>query len=118
MTKAYELALEAAKAAADKKAFDIKILKIDQVSIIADYFVLATGNSSVQLKSIRENIEDELEKSGIKPFRKEGVREGRWVVLDYGDVIIHLFLKAEREFYDLESIWGDAEQEEFNASEA
>ncbi|MBZ4687258.1 MAG: ribosome-associated protein [Clostridia bacterium] len=114
MIDSYKLATKVAQAAVDKKAFDVKLLKIKDVSIITDYFVLASGSSTTQVHAIVENIEKILkEELGLKPLRIEGFTQGRWVLLDYSDVIVHIFLQEEREFYNLETLWGDAGQEEF-----
>ncbi|MDD3653825.1 MAG: ribosome silencing factor [Desulfotomaculaceae bacterium] len=98
----------AVQAAEDKKAQDLTILDIDKISIVADYFIICSGRSNTQVKAIVENIQKELEKKGVTVLRREGFREGTWVLLDYGDVIIHVFQEAERKFYKLERLWGDA----------
>ncbi len=108
---ALELALTIARAADDRKASDIVILKVAGVSYLADYFVLATGFSHVQVRaisrSISETVELELQQY---PQRIEGLSDGTWVLQDYGDVIVHIFLPQEREFYNLEAFWGHAER--------
>ena len=98
----------AALAAEDKKATDMKILDIRDLSVIADYFVICSGRSSPHVQAIAENIREQLEKEEILISHQEGFREGTWVLLDYGDVIVHIFLEEEREFYKLERLWGDA----------
>ena len=114
MLDSYQLAIKVAQAAADKKAFDIKLLKIKDVSIITDYFVIASGSSTTQVHAIVENIAKKLkEELDLRPLRMEGFTHGRWVLLDYSDVIVHIFLQEEREFYNLETLWGDAGLEEF-----
>ena len=99
----------ARQAAEDKKAYDIIILDIRNISIIADYFVICSGRSSINVQAIAGGIVDKVkeELSGLIP-RKEGVREGRWILLDYGDVVVHIFQEDERRFYNLERLWGDA----------
>ena len=99
----------AVEAAEDKKATEITVLEISGVSIIADYFVILNGRSSIHTQSITDEIEDRLDKVGITPYRREGYREGRWILLDYGDVVIHVFQEPERRFYNLERLWGDAQ---------
>jgi ribosome-associated protein len=93
-----------------KKAVDISIIEISDLSIIADYFVICTGTSSTHIKSlIDEVIEKNSEKWG-KPFRIEGYETGRWVLLDYGEVIVHIFHNEDRQFYNLERLWCDAKK--------
>jgi ribosome-associated protein len=94
----------------DKKGRDLVILDIKTVSLIADYFIICSGNSSIQVQAIAENIEDKLDKQGTKLIRKEGVNAGKWILLDYSDVIVHVFQEEERYFYNLERLWGDAER--------
>lgn len=98
----------AARVAEDRKAYDITILDIGTVSVIADYFLICTGRSSIHVRSIAEEIRKEIEKeTGLVP-RLEGWREARWVLMDYGDLVVHIFLEDERRFYNLERLWGDA----------
>jgi len=92
----------------DKKARDIKLLDIHEVSTIADYFIIATGNSTTQVQAMSDELEEKLGILGYKMHHKEGFRNGRWVLLDYGSVVIHLFHDEERKFYNLERIWVDA----------
>lgn len=96
------------EAAGEKKAEDIVILDIGKVSIITDFFVIASGRSTTQVKAIAENIEKRLGVLGVPWYGREGYQEGRWILLDYGDVVVHVFLRAEREFYNLERVWQDA----------
>jgi ribosome-associated protein len=98
----------AVQAAKDKKAEDITVLDIRKISIIADYFLICSGRSSTHVQAIVENIQEKLEEKNINALRREGFREGEWVLLDYGDVVIHVFQEAERQFYNLERLWGDA----------
>lgn len=110
-----ELALEIADAAEDKKAADLVLLKVSDVSYLADYFVIITGFSRAQLNAIAESIEERLEeKYNLHPARISGKREGGWIVQDYADVIVHIFLPEEREYYNLEAFWGHAERHEFD----
>ncbi|WP_425446601.1 ribosome silencing factor [Dethiothermospora halolimnae] len=97
------------KGADDKKAFDIKTLKISGLTSIGDYFVIASGNSDRQVISIANEIEDKMHEAGYEPMNKEGYKTGRWILLDYGDIIVHVFHKEDREFYNLERLWVDAE---------
>jgi len=98
----------AVQAAKDKKASNITVLDIREVTVIADYFIICSGFSSTQVRAIAENVQDELEEAGMLALRREGFREANWVLLDYGDVIVHVFQDAERQFYNLERLWGDA----------
>lgn len=110
-----ELAWQIALAAEDKKAEDIVLLEVSEVSYLADYFVIATGFSRTQLNAIAESIEERLETTfALQPIRVSGKREGDWVVQDYGDVIAHIFLPEAREYYALEAFWGHAERIEFS----
>jgi ribosome-associated protein len=96
-------------AAAEKKAIDIKILNVKDISPIADYFVICSGNSTIQVKAIADEIEDKMLEQGFELNHKEGYQNARWILLDYGTVIAHVFHNEEREFYDLERLWADAE---------
>jgi ribosome-associated protein len=99
----------AARAAEEKKGFDILVLDIHRLTVVSDYFVLISGRSTVHVKACAEYIREQLqEKLGVQALRVEGLREGQWVLLDYGDVVIHVFLESERAFYNLERLWGDA----------
>lgn len=93
-------------AAEDKKANNIQVLDVEGISMVTDSFVICSANSNTQVKAIADNIEKELAKEGIKMLHKEGYREGRWVLMDYGTCIIHIFVEEDREFYNLERLWG------------
>jgi ribosome-associated protein len=103
-----EKAILCAQAALDHKAIDLAILEVKKLSSFADYFVICSGSSDRQVQAIASYIEEKLGKQGLYPLGIEGKREGRWVLLDYGDVIIHIFYEPIREFYDLERLWSDA----------
>lgn len=103
-----EVASLIALAAEDKKARDVVVLDLRDISVVCDYFVILSGNSSTQVKAIAENIEESLEQKGIRVSRIEGKQDARWVLLDYGSVVAHVFQEAERSFYNLEHLWGDA----------
>ena len=110
-----ELALTIANAASEKKAEDIVLLRVNEVSYLADYFVIITGFSQTQLKAIAESIEEQVELAyALQPTRVSGKREGNWIVQDYSDVIVHTFLPEDREYYNLEAFWGHAERLEYS----
>ena len=90
------------------KAEDIRVLSVSHVTAIADYFLLASGNSANQVRSLADYVEEALAKEDIHPLRHEGYQSGDWVTLDYGDVMIHVFRRETRDFYDLERLWVDA----------
>ncbi len=90
------------------KATDIKVLEVTAVTSITDHFVLATGGSTTQLRSLSDYVEEELARQGRHPLRWEGYQTGDWITLDYGEVLVHLFRREIREFYDLERLWNDA----------
>jgi len=92
----------------DKKAKDIKILDIRELSILSDYFIIATGTSTTHVQSLCEHIEENMSKEGYYLHHKEGFRNGRWILMDYYDVVVHIFYEDERKFYNLERLWVDA----------
>lgn len=95
-------------AAEDKKATDVVVLNVDGVSSVADFYVVCSAKSTIQVQAIADNIEDELKKQGIDLLHKEGHRQGRWILLDFGSGIAHIFVEEEREYYNLERLWGKA----------
>lgn len=116
--ESYRLALSIAQAADDRKGADIALLKVSEVSVLADYFVIVTGFSNVQVRAIMNSIRDKVETDWQRsPLRIEGQSEGSWVLLDYGDVIVHVFLPQERQFYSLEAFWGHADRIPFSLSQ-
>ena len=92
------------------KGEELLALKVSALTPIADYFLLATGTSATNVRSLADYVEEELKKQGKSPLRNEGYRAGDWVTLDYGDVMVHIFRRETREFYDLERLWTDAER--------
>lgn len=97
------------KALEDKLAIDIRVLEIRPISVIADYFIIASGSNPNQLKAMADNVEEALYKAGFPLNHSEGTQfNSSWILLDFGDIIVHLFNKEDREFYSLERIWGDA----------
>ena len=108
------LVLMAARACDERKAKDIKLIKIDKVSFISEWILIAEGLSDVQVRSISNSVEGELrEKAKIEPIRKEGVNEAKWALLDYGDLIVNIFQPEIRKFYDLESFWSNGDNLNF-----
>ncbi len=96
------------KACDDKKGIDIKVLNIGKLTPIADYFVIVSGNSSSQVQAIADEVESKvLEASNDEEVSKEGYRNGRWILLDFNDIIVHVFHKEDRDFYKLERLWSD-----------
>jgi len=98
------------QSAANKKAETIKILDLKSESSFTDYFMICSGTSDRQVQAIADSIVIDLKESGFEPISVEGYREGRWVIVDYGDVVIHVFLDALRDFYDLEQLWSHAKR--------
>jgi ribosome-associated protein len=106
-----------AQAADDRKAADIVILQVTDVSYLSDYFVIVTGFSKTQVRAIADAIEEKVEQTYHKnPLRVEGKSDGTWILQDFGDVIVHIFLPEEREFYNLEAFWRHAERFDFSAN--
>ncbi len=95
------------KILSDKQATDIKIVSIKGISDLADYFIICSGKSIPQVKAIFDHLEEQLEKEGKFALRKEGYSEGRWIAVDYGDVIVHIFHKDTREIYSLDNLWNN-----------
>lgn len=93
----------------NKKAQDIRLIDIADRSIVADYFVVASGKSNVQVKALSDEIEEKMEEEGYELRRRDGYNEGRWIVLDYADILVHLFHPEEREYYNIERIWVDGD---------
>ena len=113
-----QLAELAADACDDRKATDIRLIRVDEVSSLADWMVIAGGNSDVQVRAIAGSVEDRLEAEAERlPLRKEGVSEGRWALLDYGELIVHILMPGERGYYDLEAFWSHGESRSFLSSD-
>jgi len=98
----------AARAALDRKAVDLLVLDVQGLSSVTDYFLLCSGKSTVHLETITDAILEELKRAGVRPLHAEGVADSGWVLLDYGDVLVHVFLEETRVYYALERLWGDA----------
>jgi ribosome-associated protein len=106
-----ELAREAAKLTLTKRAEDVVILDLRELDGVCDFFVIATGHSEIQVKAIADAVEEGLRERGMKPWHSEGFEARRWVLLDYVDVVVHVFHARAREYYLLDKLWGDAARE-------
>lgn len=104
-----ELAKEACKILNNKKAAELKIIKIEEISSLADYFVLASGTSNTHVNALADEVEVQLKQIGITPDHIEGYRSNSWVLMDYDTVILHVFTPESREFYDLDRLWQDGQ---------
>ncbi len=92
-----------------KKAEDIQVIKISDLTIIADYFIIANGMSTTQTRALADEVEFKMKQQGTEPLRIEGERNASWIIIDYGDVVVHVFYKETREHYNLERLWADGE---------
>ena len=92
------------------KAMDIRVIKVDELTSITDYFVIAEGNSSTHVKSLTDYVEVDMEKLELKPYRTEGYRGTTWILQDYGSVVVHVFQREAREYYNLEHLWKDGKE--------
>jgi ribosome-associated protein len=102
--------LVAVEAALEKKAYDLVVVEVEHLSSIADYFLIATGRSDVQVQAIARGIEERMDRENAHPISTEGLNRAHWVVLDYNDVVVHVFFEPTREFYRLERTWTDARE--------
>jgi ribosome-associated protein len=118
VTGSRELATIAARAAASKKARDILVLDVRDLIVITDYFVICSGTSDRQVRTVAQEIEQAVRGQGLKPVRREGEREGRWVLLDFVDFVAHVFTDDQRDYYELERLWSDAPTVEWEARAA
>ena len=106
----YEMAVGLAKALDSKKGLNIKVLKTQELTTLADYFVLCTATSTTQVKAMSDACEEAMEKQGERVHHIEGHRGGTWLLMDFSSVVVHIFMDEARKFYDLERLWGDAEE--------
>jgi ribosome-associated protein len=106
-----ERAQECGRQALEKKAVNVVVLELSGLTDIADFFVIASGSSERHVKTIADGVEQAMKERGLPPASTEGYDEGRWVIIDYGDVIVHVFLEELRELYDLESLWIEAKRQ-------
>lgn len=109
-TTAEEKAAIAEEALTDRRAAEVVVLDMRGVTTITDYFLICHGTSQLHIQSLAEAVREAFEEKGIRPFGAEGEREARWVLLDYGEVVVHVFSEEDREFYNLERLWSDAPQ--------
>ena len=113
-TTPLNLARLAGKLALSKNGFDVKVLNLKKVSSVCDYFVIASGDADVHVKAIARAVQEGMLEEGIKPYHREGMNEGNWVLLDYIDVVVHVFYEPTRQFYALEKLWGDVPVEDLS----
>ena len=109
-----ELAMQIAKLLDSKKATRVKVLKVRDLTVLADYFVIATATSSTQLRAMGDEVEYKLSQAGVEPHHVEGKATG-WLCLDYGTVVIHLLERKQRDYYQLERLWGDGEKQDITS---
>lgn len=114
MEQARKMVKIAYQALDEKKGEDIKIINLEGISVLADYFIIANGTNSSQVQALVDNVEEELHKAGYSLKQREGYSNGNWVLLDFGDIIVHIFDRENRLFYDLERIWRDGKEIAFD----
>ena len=114
MEQARKMVKIAYQALDEKKGADIKIINLEGISVLADYFIIANGTNSSQVQALVDNVEEELHKAGYSLKQREGYSNGNWVLLDFGDLIVHIFDRENRLFYDLERIWRDGKEIAFD----
>ena len=112
--ESYELAVLLARALDSKKGGDIKVLKTEGITTLADYFVICTATSNTQVKAMSDACEEAAEKNGERAHHIEGPRDGAWLLMDFSSVVVHVFTDEARKFYDLERLWGDAQEMDLN----
>ncbi len=108
--EAKEMTKLAIRALEDKKAQDIKVIDISEISTVADYFIIASGKNRSQIQAMCDNVDETMEKAGVFKKQTEGYQTANWILMDYGDIIVHIFDKENRLFYDLERIWRDGKE--------
>ncbi|MCD8322497.1 MAG: ribosome silencing factor [Oscillospiraceae bacterium] len=106
----FEAAKLAVQALADKQASDIRLLKTTELTVLADYFLICTANSTPHVRTLYDEVDKRLSEAGMPPVRREGYRNSNWLLLDFGCLIVHIFQKETREFYNLERLWSDAQE--------
>ncbi len=115
MLPAREMAEIAVKALDSKKGKEIRLIRIDKITTLAEYFVICTGTSNTQINALCDAVEKELTEKGEEPLHREGYRGGTWVLLDYGCIVVHVFNDEARKFYSLEHLWADGEEVDLSA---
>lgn len=115
MLPSRELAEIAVKALDSKKGKEIRLIRIDKITTLAEYFVICTGTSNTQINALCDAVEKELTEKGEEPLHREGYRGGTWILLDYGCVVVHVFNDEARKFYSLEHLWADGEEVDLSA---
>lgn len=109
------LAIEIAKILDQKKAQDVRVLKVEDLTVLTDYFVIASGTSTTQVAALADEVDYQLSQKGIQPYNTEGFDSKNWVLLDYSSVIVHVFVPNTRTYYDLEHLWADGEPVDISA---
>ena len=104
----FEAAKLAVKALDDKQGVDIRLLKTEELTVLADYFIICTANSTTHVRTLYDEVDKQLSMAGMPPLRREGLRNSNWLLLDFGCLIVHIFQKETRDFYGLERVWSDA----------
>ncbi len=112
----FETAKQAARLLDEKKAERINVIKIDDISSLADYFVIATGISNIHVRALADQLEEHLKAQGAAPARIEGYRSNSWILLDYSSVVVHIFTQEGRDFYDLDRLWADGEKADWQGA--
>ena len=112
-----ELATKAAAFLDNKKAEQLNVIEIDNISSLADYFVIATGNNNTHVRALADELDEKLKAEVLPPARMEGYRSNSWILLDYGNVVVHIFTQEGRDFYDLDRLWADGKKVEWQDSE-
>jgi ribosome-associated protein len=110
LVESAQLARTAALSADEKKGKEVKVLDIRSITTVADYFVICSGTSTTHIRAIADNVEETLTKQGLTLHHMEGYQNGRWILLDFGDIVVHIMHEDERQFYNLERLWGDAHE--------
>lgn len=113
-----ELAKKAAELLDNKKAMRLNVIKVEDISSLADYFVIASGTSNTHVRSLSDELEEKLKEEGVAPTRIEGYRSNSWILLDYSSVVVHVFTQEARDFYDLDRLWADGVKVEWEEKAA